>query len=287
MEKHAKLIVLLGVAGTSFSAVFTRVSTAPSMVLVLYRMALASLCLLPGVLTKHRADWKTIDRRSFLLCIASGVFLALHFTCYFESIHKTSIAAATILGNTTVFFVALMMFVLFRERLTGKCAAAILLTFSGGTLIALSSANDGTALRGNLLALLCALLLAFYTMIGHTCRRNNISTSVYTFIVYSSAALTVALLLPITRTPYLGYEPINWLSAAGMVLFCTFLGHSVFSWGLKYVSPASVSTMQMMEPVGASIWGFLLFRELPGIFVCIGGVLVIGGIMLYCRWTDA
>lgn len=257
------------------------------MVLVLYRMAFASLCLLPGVLTKHRADWKAVDRRTFLLCIASGVFLALHFTAYFESIHKTSIAAATILGNTTVFFVALLMLLLFRERLTRRCTVAILLTFCGGAVIALSSAGDGTATQGNLFALLCALLLAFYTMIGHTCRRHDLSTSIYTFIVYTTAACTVALLLPLTKTPYFGYRPVNFFSAVGMTVFCTFLGHSVFSWGLKYVSPASVSTLQMMEPVGASLWGFLLFHETPGLLVVIGGLLVIGGIALYCRWTDA
>ena len=285
-ERHAKLIVLLAVMGTSFSSVFTRLSTAPSMILVLYRMTIASLCLLPSVLTKHRDDWKCLSRRTVVLCALSGVFLALHFTTYFESIHRTSIAAATILGNTTVFFVALITLLLFHERLRGKCLAAIAVTFIGGIIIALSSASDGTATAGNLLALLCALLLSFYTMIGHSCRRHNVSTSVYTFIVYLSAAVTVALLLGITKTPYFGYEPINWLCAVGMVIFCTFLGHSVFSWGLKYVSPASVSTLQMMEPVGASVWGLLIFREAPGILVMLGGILVIGGIILYCRYTE-
>lgn len=286
-EKHAKLIVLLAVMGTSFSSVFTRLSTAPSMILVLYRMTIASLCLLPGVLTKHRGDWQHLNRRTVALCALSGFFLALHFTTYFESIHRTSIAAATILGNTAVFFVALISLLLFRERLKGKCLAAIALTFIGGTVIALASASDGSATAGNLLALLCALLLSFYTMIGHSCRRHNVSTSVYTFIVYLSAAVTVAILLPITKTPYFGYDPVNWLCAGGMVIFCTFLGHSVFSWGLKYVSPASVSTLQMMEPVGASVWGLLLFREMPGILVIAGGILVIGGIVLYCRYTES
>ncbi|MGM9618897.1 MAG: DMT family transporter [Oscillospiraceae bacterium] len=286
MEKHAKLIVLLGVLGTSVSAVFTRVSTAPSMVLALYRMCIASLLLLPAVLTKHRGDWKTLDRRTALLCALSGVFLALHFTAYFESIHRTSVAAATILGNTQVFFVSLLMLALFHEKLSRRCWLAIGLTFCGGTVIALSSAGDGAALSGDLLALLCAALLACYTMIGHSCRRHNVSTSLYTFLVYSSAAVTLILLLPLTGAPYFGYEPVNWLSAGGMVLFCTFLGHSVFSWGLKYEPPALVSTLQMLEPVFASVWALLLFHEIPRITVALGGVVVITGIVLYCRFAE-
>ncbi|MGM9662776.1 MAG: DMT family transporter [Oscillospiraceae bacterium] len=286
MEKHAKLIVLLGVLGTSVSAVFTRVSTAPSMVLALYRMCIASLLLLPAVLTKHRADWKTLDRRTALLCALSGVFLAVHFTTYFESIHRTSVAAATILGNTQVFFVSLIMLALFHEKLSRRCWFAIGLTFCGGTVIALSSAGDGAALSGDLLALLCAALLACYTMIGHSCRRHNVSTSLYTFLVYSSAAVTLILLLPLTGASYFGYEPVNWLAAGGMVLFCTFLGHSVFSWGLKYEPPALVSTLQMLEPVFASVWAVLLFHEVPRLTVVLGGVVVITGIVLYCRCAE-
>ena len=285
MERYAKLIILLGVLGTSASAIFTRISTAPSMVLAMYRMCIASALLLPGVLTRARKDWALLDRRTILLCACSGMFLALHFTTYFESIHRTSVAAATILGNTQVFFVAMLMLALFRETLSRRCWLAIGLTFFGGTVIALSSAGDGNALSGNLLALLCAALLACYTMIGHSCRRRNVSTSIYTFLVYSSAALTLLILLPLTGASYLGYEPVNWLCACGMVVFCTFLGHSIFSWGLKYEAPALVSTLQMLEPVFSTIWAMLLFREIPSLLVALGGCVVITGIILYCRFT--
>ena len=285
MEKYAKFIILLGVLGTSASAIITRVSTAPSMVLAMYRMCIASLLLLPGVLTRSRHEWRFLNKRTVLLCALSGMFLALHFTTYFESIHRTSVAAATILGNTQVFFVAMLMLVLFREKLSRRCWLAIALTFAGGTVIAFSGAGDKGALSGNLLALLCAALLAFYTMIGHSCRRHNVSTSIYTFLVYSSAAATLLLLLPLTGASYLGYEPINWLCACGMVLFCTFLGHSIFSWGLKYESPALVSTLQMLEPVFSTVWAVFLFREIPSLSVVLGGAVVICGIVLYCRFT--
>lgn len=285
MERYAKFIILLGVLGTSASAIFTRISTAPSMVLAMYRMCIASVLLLPSVLTKARPDWKLLDRRTALLCALSGMFLALHFTTYFESIHRTSVAAATILGNTQVFFVALLMLALFRETISRRCWLAIGLTFLGGTVIALSGTGDGNALSGNLLALLCAALLACYTMIGHSCRRRNVSTAIYTFLVYSSAAVTLLLLLPLTGASYFGYEPVNWLCAGGMVLFCTFLGHSIFSWGLRYEPPALVSTLQLLEPVFSTVWAMFLFREIPSITVILGGCVVIAGIILYCRFT--
>ena len=69
----------------------------------------------------------------------------------------------------------------------------------------------------------------------------------------------------------------------GMAVFCTLLGHSVFSWGLKYLPPAFISTACLLEPVLASVWGLLLFRERPGLQVMLGGALILLGIGLYSR----
>lgn len=48
-----------------------------------------------------------------------------------------------------------------------------------------------------------------------------------------------------------------------MAVCCTLLGHNVFSWGLKYLPPAFIATVKLMEPVFASVWGLLLFGERP------------------------
>lgn len=133
-------------------------------------------------------------------------------------------------------------------------------------------------------AKLIVLLAVMGTSFSSVFTRLSTAPSMVLVLYRMTAA---ALLLAVTKTPYFGYAPVNWLCAGGMVIFCTFLGHSVFSWGLKYLSPASVSTLQMMEPVGASVWGLLLFHEVPGILVIVGGILVIGGIVLYCRYTES
>ena len=49
-----RLIVLLGVAGVSLSAVFVRWSTAPSLILALYRMAFSAALMAVPVLAGRR-----------------------------------------------------------------------------------------------------------------------------------------------------------------------------------------------------------------------------------------
>ncbi len=278
-----RLIVLLGVAGTSLSAVLVRWSTAPSMVLVLYRMLFASLLLAPAVFLRNREELKQLERRDLLLCLASGVFLGFHFAAYFSALRYTAIASAVLLVDLEVFFVALCTVLLFRQKLPGAAWIAIVLTFGGSVLVAFADTGIGSdPLRGNITALAGAFCMAVYTMIGAVCRKR-VSTSVYTFLVYTCAALTVLVASLVSGVPLTGHGTVNYLTALGMTVFCTLLGHSVFSWGLKYLPAAFISTVKLMEPVFASVWGLLLFGEVPGWMVVIGGAVIIFGIALYGR----
>ena len=149
--------------------------------------------------------------------------------------------------------------------------------------MALADAGGGeTALRGNLFALTGSVCMAVYTMLGAVCRRT-LSTTVYTTLVYTSAAGTVLAAALAGGQALIGWGPVNLLAGLGMAVFCTLLGHSVFSWGLKYLPPAFISTANLLEPVLASVWGLLLFRERPGVLVVFGGTLILLGIGLYSR----
>ena len=246
-----KLIIILGVLGASLSAIFVRLSDAPSMVLVFYRVLFATVLLLPAVLIRHRSELRGLPVKSLMLSILSGLFLGLHFTFYFEALDLTSIAAAVVLTDTEVFFVALAMLVIFKEKISWKGWLGIAVTFAGGVMIALADSGGGSdAVKGDLLALAAAACVAVYTLIGRYCRRS-MSTIGYTFIVYAASSATVLAMLLIRNTPLLGYRPLNYLCALGLAVFCTLLGHSVFSWGLKYEKASFVAMAKLLEPVFA------------------------------------
>ena len=277
-----RLIVLLGVAGVSLSAVFVRWSTAPSLVLAFYRMGFSTLLLLPLALAR-KGEFRDLRRRELLLSLLSGAFLGAHFTCYFESLRWTSIAAAVVLVDTEVLFVALASVLILRKKLSRRAWAAVLLAFGGSVAAALADAGGGgTALRGNLFALAGSVCMAVYTMLGTVCRRK-LSTTVYTTLVYSAAAAAVLAAALAGGQPLTGWGPVNLLAGLGMAVFCTLLGHSVFSWGLKYLPPAFISTAKLLEPVFASVWGLFLFKERPVALVILGGALILLGIGLYSR----
>lgn len=276
-----KLVILLGVAGASLSAVFTRWSTAPALVLALYRMAISAALMAVPALTRRR-ELTALTRRDMVLCLVSGAFLGLHFTAYFAGLERTSIAAAVVLVDTEVLFVALASAAVLGQRLSGRAWAAVVLAFGGSAVVALGDSAGGGALLGDLIALGGAAAMAVYTMIGALCRRK-LSTEVYTFLVYLAASVSLLVVALLSGTPLTGYGAVNGLTALGMAVCCTLLGHNVFSWGLKYLPAAFISTAKLLEPVLSSVWGLLLFAERPGWMTILGAAAVVGGIALYTR----
>ena len=279
--KH--LIVMLGAIGVSLSPIFVRFSTAPSMVLVLYRVTFAAVLLTPYVLWKHGDEIRKLKKKELLLCVLAGIFLGLHFVSYFESLRRTAIAPAAVLVNTEAIFVTLGTVLFMKAKLSKVAWLAVLLTFAGSVIVAMADAAGGGALAGNLLALVGAVFGAVYTMLGTVCRKGGISTMVYSWFLYGSAALTVLLFVVVSGTAPLGYAPVNFLTTLGMAVCCTIGGHSIYSWGLKFLPASFVASAKMMEPVFASVWGLFLFGEKPGLLVILGGVVVIFGIALYSR----
>lgn len=278
-----KLIIILGTISISMSAIFARLSNAPSVILVFYRMLFAVLLLLPVVLTKCKDELKLLTKQDILQCACSGLFLGMHFTVYFQSLKYTSIAAAVVLVNMEVFFVALVMLFIWREKIPAKALIGIVVAFLGTVIIAIGDMGGGTnVVLGDILAFVGSLCVAIYTMIGKKCR-EHLSTSVYTCFVYGFAALTVAIAAIVTGTPFFGHHPINLACAFGMTIFCTFLGHSVYSWGLKYLTASYITTVKLLEPVFSAVLGFVFFAEMPGMLVIIGGIVIISGILWYSK----
>jgi len=276
---------MLGVLGISWSAIFVRWSTAPSLVLVFYRMGIAALLLAPAALVK-RKEFSELRPREALLSLLSGAFLGLHLYFYFMSLEYTSIASSVVLVDTEVLFVALASWLLLRKPLSVWAWTAIFLAFGGSVIIAMAdSGGGGSALKGDLIALAGALFMAVYTMLGTVCRRR-ISTTVYTFLVYLSSAGTVLAITLVSGLSVFGYEPVNLWTALGLAVVCTLMGHSIFSWGLKYLPPAFISTVKLLSAVFSVVWGIILFQETPGLLVTAGCAVVLAGIILYCNLKE-
>ena len=289
MDKRAvEMILVAATVSTSLSALFVRFSEANSMALVLYRMLFTVLLMTPFIVWKYRKELMSISGSDMAMCAASGAVLALHFFTYFESLRYTSITSNLVLVHTSAFFVAFISLIVFKERMPFKGWLAILIAFTGSVMISLSDMSTGgnNALYGDLLAVAGALFFSFYAVIGRK-ERKKVSVMTYTFVVYSVAAIVSLILLLACGLQCVGYEMNDYLCALGMAVFCTILGHSIYNWGLKYVTASYVSVVALAEPIFGTILGVVFFNEIPGIIVAIGSAVTLIGVYLFTKNENA
>ncbi|MDO5407724.1 MAG: DMT family transporter [Eubacteriales bacterium] len=285
LEKPPMIMIVIGILGISLSAIFVKYSTAPSVVTAASRLLWTVLLMSPVVLLKseRRQELLTTDKKTVVMCAVSGIFLALHFIIWFESLAHTSVASSTTIVCTEVIWVALGYCVFLHGKLSAKAILAIIITLSGSVLIAFSdSSSGGNHLYGDMLALLAAMAVAVYTLIGRVARTTT-STTIYTYIVYVCCAITLVIIMTLQGYSLFGYGLSAITVGLLLSIFSTILGHSIFSWCLKYLSPTFVSASKLCEPVVAAILAVFLFQEIPGLMQIIGGAVILGGVIFYSR----
>ena len=284
IEKHPMIMIVIGVLGISLSSIFVKYSQAPSAVTAAWRLLWTVLFLTPVVLGRGpvRRELGQTSRKLVLLSILSGLFLAIHFVLWFESLQHTSVASSTTIVCTEVIWVCLGFCLFLKGKLSWKAVAAITVTLLGSVLIAFSDSGDGGQLYGDILALLAAVAVAVYTLIGRVVRRE-LSTTVYTYMVYTACAAVLVITCLAQGSSLLAYGLSAPVVGALLAIFSTILGHSIFSWCLRYFSPAFVSASKLCEPVVAAVLAGFLFGELPGWLQIAGGVLILGGVLWYSR----
>lgn len=284
LEKNPFIMIVVGVIGISLSSIFVKWSEAPSAVTAASRLLWTVILMTPIVLGRSsvRKELGKSSKKTVLLSVLSGLFLAIHFVVWFESLQHTSVASSTVIVCTEVIWVSLGYCLFLKGKISVKAIVAILITLVGSVLIAYADSGSGSHLYGDVLALVAAMAVAVYMLLGRVVRETT-STTVYTYMVYMACA-AILILVCIVRGEGVfefGWSPI--LMGFLLAVFSTILGHSIFSWCLKYFSPSFVSASKLCEPVVAALLASVLFVEIPTWTQVIGGTLILMGVFYYSR----
>lgn len=282
------LVLASGVVITSTAAVFIRLAQEagmPSLAIAAGRLLVASAILLPLAGARAGNELRHLSRRDVFWGVLAGFFLAVHIAAWISSLAYTSVASSTALLSTSPLWTAALAFVLFGERLRRVGLAGVLLTIGGSILIGLSDLSAETLTRhpnatlGNLLALLGGLTVAGYVLAGRGLQRR-LSTLAYITLAYSSGAVGLLLLLPLSGTTLLGYPSVAYLLVLALALGPQMLGHTALNWSLRSLSATFVTVAVLGEPIIAAALAWPLFGETFAPLQLAGFVLLLGGIYL-------
>lgn len=274
-----KTAVLLAVFFTAFSSIFVRLSTAPALMISFYRMLFTVILISPYVFIKYRSEIFRMKKQSLLLCISSGICLALHFATWIASLSLTTVAASTVLVSCSPMIVAGAECLMQQKRPSRALLIGLALALCGTLLIA-ANGSGSVSLSGNLLALAGGFFVAFYLLLGVRVQ-HDYSLWAYVFLVYLTATVTLGILAIVTQTAFRGYPASDYLLFAAMAFFCSILGHTVYNWLLPFHGATLISISTLCEPIFASLLAFFILQETPPPTTLFGGVLIIAGVAFY------
>ena len=131
------IALFFGVAALSTSAIFVKLSTAPSPVTAFYRLLFTALALLPFLVfsERNRREFASFDRRQVSSIVLSGLLLAVHYTMWFESLRFTSVSSSTVLVSMQPLFSLLWGFLFLGEKVRPSAVAGCLIAIAGSAVI--------------------------------------------------------------------------------------------------------------------------------------------------------
>ncbi|GAA0431574.1 DMT family transporter [Lentibacillus halophilus] len=280
------IAVVTGVIAVSSSAVLVKLADqAPAAIIANYRLLLAVILMIPVILLKYRHEFSSIIKKDWILSALAGIFLAFHFIVWFESLNYTSVASSVVLVTLQPIFAFLGTYLCFQERFSYGAIISMIIAIIGSFIISWGDFQISlSALLGDMLALLGAVLVTGYFLMGQGARKR-LSLMTYTFIVYGISSVTLILYNLIGQNAFFGYPADHWLVFLGLAVFPTFLGHTLFNWALKWLSTATISMGIVFEPVGASILAYVILGETVTPSQLLGGTIVLFGLFLFIMST--
>ena len=274
------IAITIGVISVSLSAIFVKLSSAESAVIAFYRMLFSVLIMSPLFLLKYKNELKLLQKRDWLFSIVAGGFLAFHFILWFESLNYTSVASSTVLVTLQPIFAFIGTYLFFKEKVAFQSIVAVIVAICGSLLISWGDFRvSGTALYGDVLALIACAFITGYLLFGQDVRKR-LSLMTYTMVVYSVSTITLFFYVLLTGQSFGPYESNDWLWFVMLAIVPNLLGHTLFNWSLKWVSTSTISIAILFEPVGATILAFFIFNEMLVLSQVIGGIVVMFGISM-------
>lgn len=271
------VLMAVAIAAVSTSGPLMAAIAAPAMAVALWRNVLGVAAIVPFAMSARRDELRGLTRRERQWALGAGVLLAAHFATWVPSLRYTSVASATAIVCTQPVFVALI------ARATGHHVPRRTWVGIGISLVAVvvltgvDFSLEPRALVGDLLALLGGLFAALYTVAGGEVRRT-VSTTSYTAICYSTAAVVLLAACLAGGVQVWGYDEETWLKLAALAAGAQLLGHSLFNVVLRTTSPTVVSLVLLLEVPGAALIAAAWLGQVPPLAALPAALLLLVGL---------
>jgi drug/metabolite transporter (DMT)-like permease len=156
----------------------------------------------------------------------------------------------------------------------------MILSFLGAGVITMGDIRSGVrgSMMGDLAAILAAVAESIYLNYGRE-RRRRLPLLSTMLGIYFAALITIGVGIMLTKSPFDSIENLGvLLPLVGLGILPTAAAHTLFFSSLSNLKSYETATMALLEPLGATLLGAVIFAEVPLPIFILGSILVLAGI---------
>jgi drug/metabolite transporter (DMT)-like permease len=252
--------------------------------MVLYRLAFASLGLLPVAIARgvsvRRADWA-------VLAVAAFFGVPVLFLVQFAGLDRTTVAHASLMIGTAPMLLALGAAAFAGERLDARGWAAIVASTVGAGLIVVGAPPAGGAgsatLAGDLLVVLSLVAAVVWVLLSQRLMKRYAPAVVTTTVMMLGTAMLAVWVIAAYGPPPVELSLQTWMAVASQGLLATTIATLLWNWGVAWVPASRAGVFVNLEPVIGAALGVTVLGETLGGLAFVGGVLIVGAALAITR----
>ena len=228
-----------------------------------------------GIMIKARGRSFKIQRKETFPLIIMGLLVALSSLTLFLSYNYMAAGIASTLLFVYPIMVALIMAMVFKEKLALQTIVCMLLALGGIGLLYKSEDGSTLSLIGTLLVFASSLSYAIYIVgINQTSLKNVATLKVTFYVLLFGLSLFVARLLysGVLNTPDQWYL---WANLLALAVFPTAVSFLCTTGAIQYIGSTPTAILGALEPVTAIFFGIAVFGESLTVRESFGLVMII------------
>ena len=254
------------------------VGVSPTSIVVIRNIG--SMLLLSAIFSVKDRSMFRVKREHLKYFFGTGVISVVLFTlCYFSCQKVCSLAMASIFLYTAPSFVVIMAAVLWKEPVTKKKVAALVLTLVGCALVCGIFAGELTVTAaGILFGLGAGFFYALYSIFSRYALKHYSALKCTLWMFIFAGIASVFLIRPTELAVLL--NPREGLLALILVAASTVSPFLLYTMGLAHVESGKASIIASFEPVVAALAGVLIFGESMGVSTVAGILCILAGVCI-------
>jgi drug/metabolite transporter (DMT)-like permease len=219
-------------------------------------------------------------RRDLPLVMATGVLcVPLTYLVQFAGLARTSVTSASLLVATAAPLLAMGGWLVADERLGTRGWTAVTLSTLGALLLVGNPGPRG-GWTGDALVLLSMVISVIWVLASRRLVREYGAVAATSWILLAGTAILVPTVLAAEGPPPLALPASVWAALAGLALGSTVGAFVLWNVGLRSMESGRAAVFLNLEPLVGALLGVLLFGDVMGPGVAVGGLLVMGGAAL-------